>query len=647
MRGIRFGISRAALAAFLALAAGTPALAQRASENAVAQADDAFGSSVGNEEIGLYTSSNVRGFSPTAAGNIRIEGLYFDQVAELNPRLQESSRIRVGIAGQGYAFPAPTGVVDYLLRKPGDTVQLTSLTNVSNHGAVTLELDGAAPVMGETLSVGAGIGLNRNIFVAGGSNYEHNEGVTARWRPAPGFEVMPFWSRSDVYVGKSWPSYIPNGSFLPEPFPDGRFTGPDWALNRRFLVNYGSIVRARLPAGLNLNMGIFRSEEKKIAQFYTLMTNLDHQGVGDMMIYSDPPTSRRSTSGEIQLVRTFTEGVRSHRAILSLRMRDRNSLYDGFDSADLGPVAINQRLHGTKPDFHYGPQTTDHVTQTTIGLAYEGLWRNVGQLGLGIQKSRYNKKTVIPGQDAVVSKDDPWLFNAALTGFVSDDLAVFGSFTRGLEESGVAPQNASNRNEALPAIKTSQKDLGIRWNMYDGAKLVVALFDIQKPYFNLDASNRFGPLGDTQNRGVEFSLSGNITPRLDIVAGAVFSQPEVTGKAVDLGAVGKHPVGIAGRKIDLHLEWRPPGFEDGSLDMGVRHSGSVVATRNNLVSIPDRTMVDLGARYRFTLHNQPASLRLSATNIFNTRGYDLAGAGAYNLYGRSGRLIETRLIVDL
>jgi iron complex outermembrane receptor protein len=247
----------------------------------------------------------------------------------------------------------------------------------------------------------------------------------------------------------------------------------------------------------------------------------------------------------------------------------------------------------------------------------------------------------------VVSKDDPWLFDAALTGFISSDLAIFGSFTRGLEESGVAPQNASNRNEALPAIKTSQKDLGIRYNLYDGAKLVVALFDIQKPYLNLDASNRFGPLGDTQNRGVEFSLSGNITPRLDIVAGAVFSQPEVTGQAVDLGVVGKHPVGIAGRKIDLHLEWRPPGFEDGSLDMGVRHSGSVVATRNNLVSIPVYTMVDMGARYRFRLHDQPASLRLSATNIFNTRNYELAGAGAYKLYGRSGRLIETRLIVDL
>ena len=55
-----------------------PAYAQRADENAVKAADDAFGVSVGNEEIGLYGDSDARGFSPVAAGNIRMEGLYVD-----------------------------------------------------------------------------------------------------------------------------------------------------------------------------------------------------------------------------------------------------------------------------------------------------------------------------------------------------------------------------------------------------------------------------------------------------------------------------------------------------------------------------------------------------------------------------------------
>ena len=50
----------------------TQAWAQRADDNAVAAADDAFGTTVGNESIGLYTTGNARGFSPVQASNVRL-----------------------------------------------------------------------------------------------------------------------------------------------------------------------------------------------------------------------------------------------------------------------------------------------------------------------------------------------------------------------------------------------------------------------------------------------------------------------------------------------------------------------------------------------------------------------------------------------
>ena len=52
----------------------------RSDENAIRTAEDAFGTSIGRETIGLYSSQNIRGFSPISAGNARIEGLYFDQI---------------------------------------------------------------------------------------------------------------------------------------------------------------------------------------------------------------------------------------------------------------------------------------------------------------------------------------------------------------------------------------------------------------------------------------------------------------------------------------------------------------------------------------------------------------------------------------
>src|SRR5215831_4926924 len=100
-----------------ALASGA-AYGQRSSEDAVAEALDAFGTTVGRQEIGLYSAESARGFSPTQAGNLRIDGLYFDELNFGRPvnAIVRGSSVHVGIAAQGYQFPAPTGVVDYQLR---------------------------------------------------------------------------------------------------------------------------------------------------------------------------------------------------------------------------------------------------------------------------------------------------------------------------------------------------------------------------------------------------------------------------------------------------------------------------------------------------------------------------------------------------
>ena len=93
-------------AALMLSAIATPALAQRVTDNAVTSAEDAFGTSIGNERVGLYSSSEVRGFSPITANNIRLEGLYMDRPASFTDRLVESNLIRVGLTAQNYLFPA-------------------------------------------------------------------------------------------------------------------------------------------------------------------------------------------------------------------------------------------------------------------------------------------------------------------------------------------------------------------------------------------------------------------------------------------------------------------------------------------------------------------------------------------------------------
>ena len=115
---MRFEFKLGALAGLVLAAVPHAAFAQRANENVATQSADAFGRSVGQDRSGLYSSDDVRGFNPVEAGNVRIEGLYFDQVDRLSPRLSDGNTIRVGPAALRYPFPAPTGLVDYSLTQP-------------------------------------------------------------------------------------------------------------------------------------------------------------------------------------------------------------------------------------------------------------------------------------------------------------------------------------------------------------------------------------------------------------------------------------------------------------------------------------------------------------------------------------------------
>ena len=635
---------RARIVVLAVAAVGSPALAQSASDNVVTSAEDAFGASVGRESIGIYSASSVRGFSPTAAGNARIDGLYFDQVWGVTSRLRQSTTIRVGISAQGYPFPAPTGIVDYAFRKPGDKSMAGLTVGGDSYGNIYVEGDAVIPLIPGELSLGVGGAAYRNDYYNNTDAYYHNEAFLLRWTPSDGVEIMPFWQRSDGYDDDTGPIYIPAGDTLPPPIQRRRFDGPDWADYRGVASNYGLLARLRPTSDWTIRAGLFRSLFDDESSFSHFLTDVAPTGEANRIIIADPPTETGSTSGEIRAMRTLTEGPRLHMFHISLKGRDRSSRYDGSQTLDFGPTRIGLPFGPPEPTYVFGEQTRDSVRQFTGGLAYEGRWNGVGEIGFGLQKTDYRKTIDLPGVGVTETADTPWLYDVTAAYHVTDRLAIYGGYTRGLEESGVAPGNALNRNEALPAILTSQRDFGLRFSLAPDLKLVAGVFEVEKPYFNLDQTDRFGRLGEVRNRGVEFSLSGAVTPELDIVAGAVLLDAKVTGEAVALGRVGEKPVGQTDTTLKLNLDWRPPGLENLSLDLGLSHQGDVTATRNNRVDIPARTLVDVGGRYRFSLSSTSATLRFAITNVFNEEGFELRGSGAYDII--PGRVASLYLAMD-
>lgn len=615
---------------------------QRTGENAVASAEDAFGTSVGNERVGLYSPFGARGFSPVQAGNVRINGMYFDYQADLSQRLISGSNVRVGLTAQGYPFPAPTGVADFSLRLPGSEAVASTVVGIGPFGGPRLEVDAQLPVT-ETFGIAGGFGVNNEELYFGGERRVLSAAAVARWRPAENVEIIPFWSVQDESGGEAQPIIFTGGEYLPPRFERRRYFGPEWARNAGQDFNYGLLTTFGF-GDWTLRGGAFRSIAHDERNFTTLFLNTTPEGEADRVVIADQDRRFASTSGELRLTRQLIEGDRLHQVHLMTRGRMQDRRYGGGQRFDLGRGRIDEPIVAPEPDFTLGPQTTDEVRQLTVGLGYEGRWRDVGELSLGIQRPFYEKSVVRPSGALPVSKSSPWLFNGTLSIIASRDLVFYAGYTKGLEESPVAPDIAVNRGEAPPAIITEQMDAGFRYAITPQLRLVAGVFDVRKPYFALDPGRVFREFGEVRNRGIEASLAGQITPRLNIVLGAVFLDATVSGDAVDLGLIGRRPVGSGARTMTGAVNWNLPWVEGLSVDLAYESTADRIANAANTFVIPARYVLSPGGRYRFDLFGKPASFRAQVASVNNAYGYNNLGEGFYYNFPRR---FQMSLTVDM
>ena len=624
-----------------------PAQAQRTEDNAVTNAEDGFGSSVGTETIGVYSASQVRGFSPVTAGNVRLEGVYFDRQGYIAQRLVERSTVRIGLTALGYPFPAPTGIVDYKLRGVGERPLISVVAGSYAYGAPVLEVDAQLPISGKRLGLAVGASIANEEYYDGSSALYTRAALIPRWRPAEGIEVIPFWSATWGRDEEAPPIVATSGSFAPPEFARRRYFGQAWTAKATEATNTGVIAKARLGQDWSIVAGGFRSTLTFERNFANRFLDTGPDGRTREQVIADPEQHYASTSGELRVSRSFTEGPRLHLLHAAVRMRRQHNRYGGSAAPfELGPRQLGDAVAAPEPaQFLFGERTEDRVEQTTLGLAYEGRWRDIGELNLGVQRADYRKAIEPPGLPETIARNRPWLFNAAAALFVTKGVALYGGYTRGLEESGIAPNNAANRNEALPAIRTRQADAGIRWEMTPAIKLVAGLFEVTKPYFSTDATNRFVVLGDVRHRGAEFSLSGALGPNMNLVAGAVLMRPRVTGIAVDEGRLGPRPLNQPARVLRANVEYRPPALEGVSFDLAAAHFGKRYASNDNLAVLPSYTLLDLGMRYRFKLAGSPAVFRLQIANLTDAYVFNVLGNNTYGL--TDSRRAQAYLSIDL
>jgi len=603
--------------------------AQHASDDPVASANDGFGLTLGLESIGLYGPGFVRGFNPQVAGNVRINGLYFDQQGPLSNRVIEGSTIRIGVSEIGYAFPAPTGIVDYDLRHLGSgTPSATVVASAGPFEARGVSIDGIVPLHSGELQLPMGASYQISTQTPGSPNPGYtstaaNVGATPQWKPNDRLTFRGIFDWTQTTRAKTLPSVLMGGDYLPPQTPRGYY-GQNWAEGKSLSENYGGIIVAQLNPDWSFAAGIFRSVADNPINYADLYLDTQPNGAAEQFIVGNPDQSTSSTSGEARLVGRFATGSWRQYVVLLARGRDTRALYGGSDVVDLGPALIDQGIQVPEPTFTYSARTQDRTELWSSGVAYRAQWQGRGDFALGIQHESYTKDVTSPAAPEEHLKDRPLrVYGTAALG-LTDRATAYAGYTQGLEDSGVAPSSAENRGAILPDARTWQADTGIRYLPNPRVKLIAGIFEIEKPYFNLDTGNVDRALGRQRATGLELSASGEVIRNLNLAAAALWGEVKVLGPNLKAEGVGSFALNQAKFTATVNASCVLPRHPALSADISVLHFGPYPASVDDVAQAPQGTVVALGGRYRFKILGAPATLRMQVQNLTNIYFWNLS-----------------------
>ncbi|MBW8813380.1 MAG: hypothetical protein JF588_08125 [Caulobacterales bacterium] len=603
----------------LALLAAAPAAAQ---ENAVKSAADAFGQRVGTEQSGLYSESQVRGFDLNDSGAYRIDDAYFSRASQLDDTVLAGVGVRVGVNAARLAYPAPSGVVNYRLREAGPVNQLRLGAGFRDFGTQVVQGDGSYRA-GDFSLAGGFVWRPLLRFAQGYKGRGFSFGAVGAWNVAPGQRVRLFGSVSQRGYDGDY-AVVPSGAAPPPRLKTFHQYSPAWAETRAVNTNLGVLYDGQVD-GFTIDLAAFHSVFDIDINDFTLIF-ADPLGRASATTYRTPGRATRADSVEARLGRTFETGDVSH--LLTVSVRGGRTI-TGLTSSTVLPLGAFDLRGDDPPD---GPATPwsgtrgrDTAEQTTASVGYGLAWRDRAELRVAAHRTRYDKAVLSTAGVKTRRVSESTHYNVSTVVKLSRRTDLFGSWVTGLEEAGVAPTTASNRDAVLPPVEAEQFELGIRHALTPKLTLIGALFDVSKPTQGFREDQSFGLVGQVRHRGVEASIAGEVDARTSVVLGAVAFQPRVTGPLVAAGLVGSHDAGVSHVVVNANAE-RQLGA-GWSVDAGFSYLGGRWADTANTIRMPAVTTLSLGARRRFTLAGRPAEFRVLSSNLTGAKGYLAAPSG--------------------
>ena len=618
------------LATAITCASGASTAAAQQNRDATVSAVDAFGETVGLEQIGLYNLSQIRGFNPQNSGAERVDGFYFAHAGSIEAPAIDHQSISVGVNAASLSYPSPSGIINIHLKTfaPGDRLLELSL---NSYAWFSPTLDANFSLASKDGRVGAAGGaqfLPAVTYPDGSRTQEYYVGLVPGWRISDSVRAHALISYGHANFDRGQWSDVLSGTSLPPAQSTNVLLPPRSASASVYTADVGFFLDGAFSNGWRAAASAIYST----GSFSPLNFTLFDFGGGSLAhatLEHFPEHSKRAAALEARLSRDFHLFGADHKVIGALRYRHREVMNSDATIVDLGTVDARHPVFPDVPPFgDDGLRSSDVIDQEVASLDYAGVYWGRVQLRAGVDLTRHAERfRPLAGASTNGSRDYAFP-HASLIYSLNDNTALFASYARGLEDSGVAPNFAVNGNQVLPSAVAEATELGLRYTLSPDLTLIVAGFDVQKPTPGLKADGVFDLVGKERHRGLEASLTGQLTPLTRVVLGAVTMEQSLSGSLVSSGQVGSHPVGTAPTVVAANVVQTLPFARKWSVDAQLRWTDGKYIDTANLVRSNAIPILNTGLRHDFHIDQSSTQLRLVATNVLNTRDWDVQTSGA-------------------
>ncbi len=602
------------------------------------------------DDAAVYTptSSFTTDWWGTQIRGLPVRSSYIDDIpmllywgGDFPTEIVESVTALKGLAGFMYGFGEPGGVLSYQLKRPRQSDQTEVILGYRNPDLLSAHVDASHHLTDE-------LAVRANVAAERGTTYNASDiertvaaitvdkrfGSDVNWfttlvHEEHRTEGEPLQFYFDDYDVATSGDHLPSVTYdYDDVNIDNSFyktktelvsTGVEWQFDERW----------RLKG----QVGFSRKDHRSNKAFaYLLDSSGDY--TGSMYNFAgrlDTFFSQLMLQGSLQ-----TGGIR-HELVGGLgqqRSKDAwsNEFYwnNDFD----GNIHREQTFRVTRtPDFTLAPVDTD-VRQTYFFLSDTVHFNDRWQAILGVRDTRYRSKDLDDDPDTRGYSAHNASPTLALIYKPDAQTSLYGSYVEGLEPGTRVIPPYANAGETLDATVSKQYEVGVK-HAADTAGYTAALFRVERAnqMDELRGADRYlSQDGLLIYQGVEVAGDYQFSEALNLGLSVVYLDATIDKVSADNIAIeGNRPSYAPEWQAVADVRYRVPALPGLELRGNLRYFGSSFSSDDNDLTIPGRTLANVGFSYDFMLYRQDLTLVGNIYNLFNRKYWAGGGWSAGNL----------------